>query len=260
VEPIFLVNLKSSYQVNKHTSPIEHIKMLPKSGSNSDLLLLGLTGSASPAAPLRLKRTLGALDLTLIGIGASIGSGIFVLSGVALKEAGPGVWLSFVVAAAVCSLDALCYAELASRFPTSGGAYLFTKQVFGNPAALVVGLNLLFDYHIGAAAIARSFAGYLGNVLETLPDTDEKQVGWVEAVPVSGLISLNVVAPVLLALLTAVLCRGASESATLNRVLTGTKLLTIFVVIGAGCTVVDRSLWSPAFPKGYFAIVFHSIV
>jgi amino acid permease len=77
----------------------------------------------------RLARTLGAVDLTLIGIGASIGSGIFVLSGVALKEAGPGVAFSFVVAAFVCMLDALCYAELAARWPVSGGAYVFTKKV-----------------------------------------------------------------------------------------------------------------------------------
>jgi amino acid transporter len=78
-----------------------------------------------------LIKTLGALDLTLIGIGASIGSGIFVLSGVALKEAGPGVTISFLLAAGVCVLDALCYAELASRWPTSGGAFLFTKKVRG---------------------------------------------------------------------------------------------------------------------------------
>jgi len=77
----------------------------------------------------KLERSLGALDLTLIGIGASIGSGIFVLSGVALKDAGPGVALSFMIAAAVCALDALCYAELASRWPSSGGAYLFTLKV-----------------------------------------------------------------------------------------------------------------------------------
>jgi basic amino acid/polyamine antiporter, APA family len=147
-------------------------------------------------------------------------------------------------------LDALCYAELASRFPTSGGAYLFTKNVFGNPIALVVGLNLLFDYHIGAAAIARSFAGYLSNVLATVPDVHTDEVEWVEAIPVDGFLSLNFIAPILLMLLTAVLCRGASESATLNRVLTTTKVLTILVVIAAGASRVDPSLWSPAFPRG----------
>ena len=125
-----------------------------------------------------LLKTLGALDLTLIGIGASIGSGIFVLSGVALHEAGPGVALSFMVAAGVCVLDALCYAELASRWPTSGGAYLFTKKVFGAPWSLVIGLNLLIDYHVGAAAIARSFAGYLRKLAGSLPAASESNTQW----------------------------------------------------------------------------------
>ena len=190
----------------------------------------------------RLVRSLGALDLTLIGIGASIGSGIFVLSGVALQTAGPGVAFSFIIAAAVCALDALCYAELASRFPSSGGAYLFARHAFGNPVALCVAINLLFDYHIGAAAIARSFCGYLRN-LTGAPS-------WVAAIPVSGIISLNVVAPLLIAALTAVLLRGAGSGATLNRLLTGLKLATILLVICAGASRADTALLSPLFPKG----------
>jgi len=99
---------------------------------DSEALIHRGSGSASgddvPDSHVKLARTLGAFDLTLIGIGASIGSGIFVLSGVALKEAGPGVAFSFVFAASVCMLDALCYAELAARWPVSGGAYVFTRE------------------------------------------------------------------------------------------------------------------------------------
>lgn len=124
-----------------------------------------------------LKRELGFLDLTLIGIGASVGSGIFVLTGVAAQSVGPGVVFSFGIAAAISALNGLCFAELAGRYPYSGGAYLFTKRTFGARASLVVGVNLLCDYHVGAAAIARSFAGYLYDLVIAIAggtDDDDK--------------------------------------------------------------------------------------
>ena len=102
-----------------------------------DELLVAASSSSSTASTTHsvLPRSLGAFDLTLIGIGASIGSGIFVLSGVALEEAGPGVVVSFMVAAAVCVLSALCYAELSTRYPSSGGAYLFTRSIWTHSAS-----------------------------------------------------------------------------------------------------------------------------
>eukprot|EP00618_Florenciella_parvula_P014494 CAMPEP_0119520022 /NCGR_PEP_ID=MMETSP1344-20130328/36149_1 /TAXON_ID=236787 /ORGANISM="Florenciella parvula, Strain CCMP2471" /LENGTH=233 /DNA_ID=CAMNT_0007557865 /DNA_START=160 /DNA_END=857 /DNA_ORIENTATION=+ len=155
-----------------------------------------------------LKRELGFLDLTLIGIGASVGSGIFVLTGVAAQSVGPGVVISFAIAAAISALNGLCFAELAGRYPYSGGAYLFTKRTFGTRASLVVGVNLLCDYHVGAAAIARSFAGYLYDLIIAIvggTDDDDKAhsgMSWIAAIPVYPL-SFNVVAPLLLVLLTA---------------------------------------------------------
>jgi APA family basic amino acid/polyamine antiporter len=110
-------------------------------------------------------------------------------------------------------------------------------------------MNLLFDYHIGAAAIARSFAGYLSNLVASGPEGSEG-THWIEAIPITGILSLNVIAPLLLAALTFVLCRGVSEGAMLNRVLTGTKITTIAVVIVAGFSRCDFSLWTPLFPKG----------
>ena len=209
-----------------------------------------------------LPRNLGALDLTLIGLGASIGSGIFVLSGVALNEAGPACVISFGVAAAVCVLSALCYAELATRFPSSGGAYLFVRQALGQPWALIVAVNLLFDYHIAAASIARAFSGYLRNLIVAVAPGGDASAStrWMDHIPVSGIVSGNVVAPVLLVLLTAVLCRGAKEGATINRILTGTKIATILLVMFAGCTRVEPSLWwrDGVFPEGVAPVAVQS--
>jgi basic amino acid/polyamine antiporter, APA family len=123
------------------------------------------------------------------------------------------------------------------------------KKVFGRPAAAVVGMNLLFDYHIGAAAIARSFAGYLRNLVSSGPEGSEG-THWIEAMPISGILSFNVIAPILLAALTFVLCRGVSEGAMLNRVLTGTKIATIAVVVLAGFSRCNFDLWTPLFPQG----------
>jgi len=126
-------------------------------------------GGNSHGAPRALARTLGFLDLTLLGISASIGSGVFVLSGVVLKAAGPGVVIAFVIASFVVFLDALCYAELAGRFQVAGGAYMFTTKILGPRYGLLVGANIVFDSHVGNAAIARSFAGYVEHFVAGIP-------------------------------------------------------------------------------------------
>lgn len=115
-----------------------------------------------------LKRSLGVVELCLMGVGASIGAGIFVLTGVAAISAGPGVVVSYMFAGAISVLDALCYAELASRWPLSGSVYLYTSLSLGEYPALLVSLNLLFDYHVAAALISRSFAIYLVKLLTSL--------------------------------------------------------------------------------------------
>ena len=112
----------------------------------------------------RLQRKLNKFDVTLLGVGASIGAGIFVLTGIAAKMAGPAVCFSFLIAAAMCMLNAFTYAELSSRFPQSGSAYLYSYLVFGKFAAVIAGVNLLIDYHVGAASIARSLVSYFGQL------------------------------------------------------------------------------------------------
>ncbi|KAL3833069.1 hypothetical protein ACJIZ3_007805 [Penstemon smallii] len=199
-----------------------------------------------------LERRLGLFDLILLGIGASIGAGIFVVTGTVARDAGPGVTLSFIIAGASCVLNALCYAELASRFPAVvGGAYLYTYSAFNELTAFLVFAQLMLDYHIGAASIARSLASYVVTVLELLPFLKDNIPSWVgHGEEVLGVLSINVLAPIILVLLTLVLCRGVGESSILNSIMTVTKVLIVLFVIIVGAFKVDVANWTPFIPNG----------
>ncbi|GKB67443.1 cationic amino acid transporter 9, chloroplastic-like protein [Tanacetum coccineum] len=201
-----------------------------------------------------LERRLGAFDLILLGIGASIGAGIFVVTGTVARDAGPGVTISFLLAGASCVLNALCYAELASRFPAVvGGAYLYTYTAFNELTAFLVFTQMMLDYHIGAASIARSLASYVVNILDLIPSVKDNIPNWVGhgGDDIFGFISFNVLAPILLVLLTIILCRGVGESSLVNTVMTITKVIIVLVVIIVGVFEVDDSNWSPFAPNGF---------
>ncbi|KAK3003053.1 hypothetical protein RJ639_018014 [Escallonia herrerae] len=238
-----------------------------------------------------LVRRLGLFDLVLLGIGASIGAGIFVVTGTVAHDAGPGVTISFILAGASCVLNALCYAELASRFPAVvGGAYLYTYTAFNELTAFLVFAQLMLDYHIGAASIARSLASYVVTIFELIPFLKENIPSWVGhgSEEFLGAFSMNILAPILLALLTIILCQGVGESSILNSVMTTTKVLVLewiveslstpavadsrsdswdflglldvsvvivlFVII-VGAFKVDVSNWSPFAPNGFKEIL-----
>ncbi|KAK7340477.1 hypothetical protein VNO77_21181 [Canavalia gladiata] len=203
-----------------------------------------------------LSRRLGVLDLVLLGIGASIGAGIFVVTGTVARDAGPGVTISFILAGASCVINALCYAELASRFPAIvGGAYLYAYTAFNELTAFLVFAQLMLDYHIGAASIARSLASYLINILELFPVFKDNIPKWIgHGQNLGDVLSINLLAPVLLVLLTLILCRGVQESSVVNSFMTVTKIVIVIVVIFAGAFEVDASNWSPFAPNGLKAI------
>jgi APA family basic amino acid/polyamine antiporter len=196
-----------------------------------------------------LKRTLGPIHLTLMGVGASIGAGIFVLTGIAAQQAGPGVTLSFAFAAFACVFNALCYSELSSRFPVSGSAYLYAYLSLGEFAAVLAGINLLMDYHVGAASIARALSAY---IIAFLKDCGwHHPWGFLQDMDTSvSVFSINLVAPIILVLLTLILCRGAQESANVNSFLTATKMSIVLLVVIAGSTEVKSENWSPFAPTG----------
>ena len=112
-----------------------------------------------------LKRQLGALQLTLLGIGAVIGTGIFVLTAEAGQKAGPGLMVAFVIAAVVCALAALAYSELASMVPVSGSAYTYTYGVMGEALAWTVGWALVLEYAVAAGAVSVGWSGYMNGLL-----------------------------------------------------------------------------------------------
>jgi basic amino acid/polyamine antiporter, APA family len=197
-----------------------------------------------------LVRSLGKFDVTLVGVGASIGAGIFVVSGEAAKIAGPAVVLSFFVAAIVCVLNALCYAEMSSRIPISGSAYIYSQKIFGEFAAVITGLNLMFDYHIGAALIARNLVHYLIKLINVI--TGSTLPSWLNSITWASVpfFSISFTSPLLLIILAVILCGGVKESANVNNMMTILKITIVLVVIFAGITKVDTNNWVPFTPKG----------
>src|SRR5438105_10680220 len=115
-----------------------------------------------------LKRSLGAFQLTLLGIGAVIGTGIFVLTATAAQKAGPGMMVSFMIAGAVCAVAALCYSELASMVPVAGSAYTYSYAVMGETVAWLVGWALVLEYALGASAVPVGWRGHIRAVLDAL--------------------------------------------------------------------------------------------
>ena len=196
-----------------------------------------------------LKRCLSAFDLTLLGIGAIIGTGIFVLTGIAAAtQAGPAVVLSFVVSGLACAFAALAYAELAGSLGGCGSAYGYTYSAFGEIVAFLIGWNLLMEYGMSVAAVANGWAGYFGNALHAvglgLPKALTTQ-------PANGGI-VNLPAMLVILGLMGLLIMGAKESARLNAVMVAVKLATIGVFLFAAVGNVDPANWDPFMPFGWF--------
>jgi len=119
-----------------------------------------------------LHRSLGPVQLTMLGIGGIIGTGIFVLTAEAAQKAGPSMMLSFVIAGAVCAVAALCYAELASMVPVAGSAYTYSYAVLGEFFAWLVGWALILEYAVAASAVAVGWSGYVVGLIEHLAHID----------------------------------------------------------------------------------------
>src|SRR5436305_3258172 len=195
-----------------------------------------------------LKRTLGAVSITLLGIGAIVGTGIFVLTGVAAaKYAGPGLIISFIVAGIVSGLAAICYAEFASTIPIAGSAYTYSYATLGELIAWIIGWDLILEYAVGAAAVSIGWSGYVVDLFKSaLGITIPKAL---IASPFSGGI-INLPAVLIILLVTALLILGTSESTRVNNVIVIIKLAVIafFIVIGFGH--VNPANWTPFLPFG----------
>jgi APA family basic amino acid/polyamine antiporter len=197
----------------------------------------------------RLRRVLGPVGLTSLGIGAIIGAGIFVTTGeAAATRAGPAVMLSFVVAGLGCALAALCYAEFASMAPVAGSAYTYAYATLGELLAWVIGWDLVLEYAMSCATLAADWTKYFNQLLDIcfgwhLPDYLSNDPFTLEQMS-GSLAGVNLPAILLMAVCTAVLVIGIRESATTNAVLVGIKLGVVLFVIAVGVWYINPANWT----------------
>ncbi|TDC63108.1 amino acid permease [Actinomadura sp. GC306] len=193
----------------------------------------------------RLRRALGPLDLTVFGVGVIVGTGIFVLTGqVARDNAGPAVALSFILAALVCGLAALCYAEFASTVPVAGSAYTFSYATLGEFPAWIIGWDLILEMALGAAVVAVGWSGYFASLLDGIGITVPESIA---APPGEGGL-VNVPAIALVLAVTALLVLGIKISSMVNAVVVAIKVGVVLLVIFAGLFFVKKENYDPFIP------------
>jgi basic amino acid/polyamine antiporter, APA family len=192
----------------------------------------------------KLNKALGPLDLTVFGIGVIIGTGLFVLTGeAAAGYAGPAIALSYVVAGVACALAALCYAEFASSVPVAGSAYTFSYASLGEFVAWLIGWDLILEFTLGAATVAKGWSGYMVSVLEI--------VG-IKVPPAlyaaSGGFSHDYIAVLVIIAVTVILVIGIKLSSQFNQVITAIKILVTIFIIGFGVWFIDAANLTPFIP------------
>jgi APA family basic amino acid/polyamine antiporter len=217
-----------------------------------DMLLEELKGEN------RLRRVLGPVQLTSLGVGAVIGAGIFVATGaVARQTAGPALILSYAVAGLVCIFAALCYAEFASMVPVAGSAYTYAYATLGELFAWIIGWDLILEYAVSSATVADGWSGYFQNLIGVF--------GWKVPHALAGPVvnydpelgrlvatgsHINLPAVLIVALITVLLVVGIRESARVNTVLVAIKVSAVLFVIAVGAFFVNPANWKPFSPYG----------
>lgn len=199
----------------------------------------------------KLKRSLGPLDLMVFGVGVIIGTGIFVLTGqAAANYAGPGVAISFLVSGFACALAALCYAEFASTVPVAGSAYTFSYVGLGEFVAWMIGWDLILEFTVGAATVAKGWGGYLDSVLASLglaipealsnspvPGSPDAPTGY-----------FDLPAALIIVVMSVVLVLGITLSSRVNQVITALKVLLVLAIIAIGVFYIDPANLTPVIP------------
>ena len=190
----------------------------------------------------QLKKSLSALDLTVFGVGVIIGTGIFVLTGVAAHDkAGPSVALSFVVAGIVCGLAALCYAELSSTVPVAGSAYTFSYATLGELVAWIIGWDLVLELALGASVVAVGWSQYLNSLLE--------QIGMALPTSIAGeTATVNIPAMFIVLALTGVAIAGIRLSSRVTSIVVAIKVAIVVLVIVVGAFFIKAANYSPYIP------------
>jgi basic amino acid/polyamine antiporter, APA family len=204
-----------------------------------------------------LKRSLGATNLVLLGIGCIIGTGIFVLTGRAAAQfAGPAIIISFIITGTLCALVALSYAELASAIPVSGSAYSYSYASLGEIAAWIMGVLLVLEYGLAASTVAVGWSGYVASFLHDFGVDIPPELRGAAGTPISDFVTgavvgtgvVNLPAVIAIAAVIGLLILGVSESAFVNNIVVAIKVTVVVAFIGIGAFYVNPELWSPLIP------------
>jgi APA family basic amino acid/polyamine antiporter len=214
-----------------------------------------LKAEAEDTGERSLKRVLGPTDLVMLGVGAIIGAGIFVLTGQAAAHyAGPGIVISMVLAGLVSALAGLCYAEFASTVPIAGSAYTYGYATLGEFFAWLIGWDLILEYALGAATVSVGWSGYLVSILHDFgiqfPAALSAAPGTVVTLADGSTVTavFNLPAVLIVGLVTALLVVGIRESAVVNTAIVIVKVGVVLLVILAGAFFVDPANWRPFIP------------
>jgi basic amino acid/polyamine antiporter, APA family len=200
-----------------------------------------------------LKKELGAFDLSMLGIGAIIGTGIFVLTGVAAAEhAGPALILSFILSGLACVFAALCYAEFASTVPVSGSAYTYSYATFGELIAWILGWVLILEYGLASSAVASGWSGYFQGLIAGFGTHLPKPLTSAYD-PANGTF-IDVPAIIIILLITLLLTQGAKKSARFNTIMVIIKIAVVLLFIGVGVWYVEPANWTPFMPFGFSGV------
>lgn len=201
-----------------------------------------------------LKKALGALDLMFLGVGAIIGTGIFVLAGTGAVQAGPALTIAFLIAAVACGFAALAYAEFASTIPVAGSIYTYSYATLGELAAWIIGWDLMLEYGLATSAVSVGWSGYLQSLLGgfgiSLPAVISAAPG---AVP--GVHTLfNLPAFFVMMAITTLLSIGVRESTRINNIMVAIKVTVVLLVIAVGVFHVKPANWHPFMPNGWHGV------
>ncbi|MBB3906435.1 amino acid permease [Anoxybacillus rupiensis] len=200
-----------------------------------------------------LKKSLSAFDLTMLGVGAIIGTGIFVLTGVAAAEhAGPALVISFILSGLACVFAALCYAEFASTVPVSGSAYTYSYAAFGELIAWILGWDLILEYGVASSAVAAGWSGYFQGLLAGFGIELPKALTSAYDPAKGTFIDLPAILIVLLIVL--LLTRGVKESARFNAVMVIIKVAVVLLFLAVGAWYVKPDNWTPFMPYGFSGV------
>jgi APA family basic amino acid/polyamine antiporter len=198
-----------------------------------------------------LRRSLGPWNLTALGIGSIIGTGIFVFTGVAASQhAGPGLIVSMLIAATACAFAGLCYAELAAMIPVSGSAYTYAYATFGEVIAWIIGWDLILEYALSGATVAIGWSGYFVSFLRTIGIEFPQALAMAPGtVSMDGTVGIfNVPAALIILLVSGLLSLGIRESANTNTVLVMIKSMVLILFVVAGVSFINRDNLTPLIP------------